>query len=848
MILDRSTLPTKENLIQGGFLSCDSELLSKVFTLLNTPVSVDNAIIELLTLLGDYYGADRCYIFEDSYDHKYCTNTYEWCAYGVKRHIGMLWKVSYESDLGGEYTSYYNDGIFHCSSRAEIPTKLNDFINKWDIYSILHCAIKENNVFMGFWGMETASDGKTIACHKETLKLISMCVATLISKKRKESLDSLNPDVKSALDASSDLVYIVDPKTYDLIYRNRAFNNRFELKANSTKCYEVLSGRTKPCENCPVAAIGIGNRKIAREETYPGGKVFLTMGSAINWYGNDYAALTCVDITDRRRAQAISSETAVLEKQYKQALMSNAFCVYEVNLTKDIIFDYVNSDPQKAFNGVDEVSLNVLPCSYSEYAKVFTKHLPEAEQNAFASASSRERLIRRFEKGDRNPSIEYWSVDRDGREFFMRTQFILTRDNSSGDILALVVDHDLTDRKKEELRQYKMLENALSKAKSANEAKTQFLTHISHDIRTPLNAIMGMTAIAKMNSKDKNDKEMVECFDIIEESSQHLLSLVNDVLDMSKIENGGFIIAREPMCVCSLIDECMAILRGKLVNREIQLVIDRMPCSYKSLYGDATHFKQILLNLLGNAVKFTPDGGKISFIGENYYDETAKRVHIRYKVIDTGIGMSEEFLEQIFQPFVQEKRDARTVYQGSGLGMAIAKKLVDMMGGTITVESKSNNGTTVIVDIPFEICEQEIREEQPETDSGVSRIKGRRILLVEDNILNLEIAKTILVKNGLEVVGAQNGQIAVDVFNENPDGFFDAVLMDIMMPVLDGLAAATAIRNSDKESAKLIPIIAMTANAFTDDINKSFQAGMNAHLSKPIKPQELLETLAEYIK
>lgn len=848
MVLDRSTAETKENLLQAGFLTYDSQLLTKMFAILNKQLKADNAIIEALTLIGDYYDADRCYIFEDSYDHKFCANTYEWCAFGVNRHIGTLWKVSYEDDLGGEYLNYYNDGIFFCPSRAEIPSKLVKFTEKWEIFSILHCAIKENGVFMGFWGMETASEKKSISCRKETLKLISMCLCTLLNKKRAEFTEGDDPDIKSTIDAETDLVYVVNPSNYDLIYRNRAFNNRFEFEENGTKCYEIFKGRTRPCKDCPLNAIDNANRKVIREESFSGGRCFLTVASTIDWYGNEYAALTCIDISDRRQVQMIAAETNALERQYKQALVSNAFGVYEVNLTKDIIFDSVVSDSTKAFDGGGNITVSALPCSYTEYLKELIKILPESEKNAFASATSRERLIKRFNKGERNPSIEYWSEDNQGRSFFLRTQFILTLDNVTGDVLALVVDHDLTDRKKEELRQYKMLENALNKAQIASHAKTQFLTHVSHDIRTPLNAIMGMTSIAKMKLKETGDKEMQECFDIIDESSQHLLSLINDVLDMSKIESGAFIVAREPINASSLVDECVAIIKGRLVNRDIELVIERNPCEYSLLYGDPTHFKQILLNIMGNAIKFTPDGGKVSFNSVSYFDEPTGRVHVRYSVTDTGIGMSKEFLQQMFEPFVQEKRDARTTYQGSGLGMAITKRLVDMMGGTISVESKADQGTTFTVDLPFEVCEQEKHEIPKEPVHEDRDISGKRILLVEDNVLNLEIAKTILKKNGLEVVGAQNGQIAVDIFSSNPEDFFDAILMDIMMPVLDGLSAAKAIRELDIPTAKTVPIIAMTANAFADDIEKSIRAGMNAHLSKPIKTDELFEVLKKYIK
>ncbi|MBE5937817.1 MAG: response regulator [Lachnospiraceae bacterium] len=387
------------------------------------------------------------------------------------------------------------------------------------------------------------------------------------------------------------------------------------------------------------------------------------------------------------------------------------------------------------------------------------------------------------------------------------------------------------------------LEVASQTAMSASQAKTIFLSNMSHDIRTPINGIMGMTNIALKNKN--NPEKMVECLGKIEGASQHLFSLINDVLDFSRIELGATVVVKESMDIRKLCDSCACIVSGLLETRQIELVCNFGPFEYPIVLGDELHLRQVFVNILGNSIKFTPDGGTITFTAvESKYDDTHVK-HV-YTIEDTGIGMKQEFLPHVFEAFTMEDDGARTTYKGSGLGMAISKQFVDLMGGKIGVESKLNVGSKFTIELIYEIDETMMDESLSEDEDQEISLEGMRILLVEDNELNAEIAQMILEEVGAEVTLAVNGKIAVDEIINNPPGTYEIVLMDVMMPVMDGITATKVIRAMDREDAKTIPIIAVTANAYDEDIIKVKEAGMNAHLAKPIEPEFIIKTLESF--
>jgi CheY-like chemotaxis protein len=323
-----------------------------------------------------------------------------------------------------------------------------------------------------------------------------------------------------------------------------------------------------------------------------------------------------------------------------------------------------------------------------------------------------------------------------------------------------------------------------------------------------------------------------------------LLKLINDVLDMSRIESGKTTIDVQAFNLRACLDNCADIIEGQLTDRDIELVRDFDKITEPYVFGDELHLRQIFINVLGNAVKFTRDGGKIYFKAKPI--ELDGKTAFRFRIQDTGIGMKQEYIPHLFEPFSQEDGGARTTYKGTGLGMAIVKQFVDMMGGTIEVESVLNAGTRFEIKIPMEIDEnaQKIAEAGDDEEREID-LTGMKILLVEDNELNLEIAQELLTEQGVVVTTARNGKFAVETFSATEQNEFDVILMDVMMPVMDGLEATRTIRAMDRPDARTIPIIAMTANAYDEDIRKTREAGMNAHLSKPIDVQRLYAQLAE---
>ena len=398
-------------------------------------------------------------------------------------------------------------------------------------------------------------------------------------------------------------------------------------------------------------------------------------------------------------------------------------------------------------------------------------------------------------------------------------------------------------KEKEILKQQKQVNELLVKeaklAEEANKAKSEFLSYMSHDIRTPMNGIMGMTDIALKNIENRS--KVLECLKKISSSSKHLLSLLNDTLDMSRIESGKMRIEKKFMNMQELVEHCATIIEGQVATRDVQFICEFEAYEHYLVDGDELHLRQILINILGNAVKFTKDGGRIVFRTKQIPGGFGK-AGFMFQVEDTGVGMSQDFLTHIWEPFAQEEREIRSKYQGTGLGMAITKKLVEMLGGTIEVSSELTVGSIFTVKVEFDISEEiQVKED----DNIKVDIRGMKILLVEDNDLNREIAQVIMESENLIVTTAENGKEALDIFVNSPAMTFDAIIMDIMMPVMDGFLATKEIRASGHSEAKTIPIIAMTANAFEEDIRKTKEAGMNAHLSKPIETEVLLRELAD---
>ena len=407
---------------------------------------------------------------------------------------------------------------------------------------------------------------------------------------------------------------------------------------------------------------------------------------------------------------------------------------------------------------------------------------------------------------------------------------------------------DLAHRKqeKEKDEKYKAeLLRAAKKAEAANEAKTEFLQRMSHDIRTPINGICGMINVADHYAD--NMEKQTECRAKIKKTSHLLLELINEVLDMSKLESDEVVLEDIPFNLNSIFEEILGVIEHMAAEQNIRIIWEEKEVTHWNLIGSPVHVKRILMNILSNAVKYNKENGYVYISCREIPSKQTAMTTLEFVCRDTGIGMTEAFQKRIFEPFAQEHAGSRTKFAGTGLGMPITKKLVEKMGGTISFESKEGTGTTFVIRIPFQI-DADMKDRNETEEKTETSIQGLHVLLTEDNELNMEIAEFVLQNEGAVVTKAWNGQKAVDIFRKNRPGEFDVILMDIMMPVMNGYEAAKMIRSLDREDAKVIPIIAMTANAFTEDKMRAKEAGMDEHIAKPVDGKLLVKVINELVK
>ena len=464
-----------------------------------------------------------------------------------------------------------------------------------------------------------------------------------------------------------------------------------------------------------------------------------------------------------------------------------------------------------------------------------------------------EKLIGRFTDGDKQVVVEYQEKGKDDKLIWLQKTVLMTQntwyDNQTQKAKSVIhgiilfkntsVFHEKDQEEKERLKV------AIEEANSVSQAKTDFLNRMSHDIRTPINGIMGMVDITR---KYRNDpQKLEECLDKIQLSSRHLQELVNDVLDMSKLESEQTVLEQIPFDLEKVMNEVSSLVNAQLIQSNITYRIHRENMQHMALIGSPLHLRQIMLNLFSNAIKYNKPGGTIdTYAKELACDGTT--AWFEFKIIDTGIGMSEKFVrEELFKPFTQEQSGARTRYKGTGLGMSIVVRLVELMGGTIEAASAKDEGTTIWFRVPLQIDQkgQQVISEKTEVETEL-RLKGYHILLVEDNEINMEIAQFYLEENGATVVQAWNGQEAVDQVKAADPGTFDAILMDIMMPVMDGMEAARQIRIWEKQYDMHTPIVAMTAQASLDSAQKCREAGMDDYVTKPVDQVMLVNRISHW--
>ncbi len=685
----------------------------------------------------------------------------------------------------------------------------------------------------------------------------------------------------------------------------------------------------------------------------------------------------------KEREQRIQAEISLAnrkERQYRIAITSNALCTFDFNLTKDLIADdVIRTIRGHRFSIIEKAGLKA-PCKASEWMKRWESFVSDESLEDYRSIVNFEHLKECFERGEAEVVAEYWDEDLAGEKICVRQSFIMTCDYDTGDIMVMVVTKDITGSVIKQKEQTQALQDALMQAQHANRAKTTFLSNMSHDIRTPMNAIIGFATIAVSHIENKD--QVRDCLQKVLSSSNHLLSLINDILDMSRIESGKVQIKEQECNISELMHTLVNIIQPQVKAKQLELFIDTFEVANEDVIADALKMNQIFINLLSNAVKYTPAGGNITF---RIMQKTTFRHGYGdyiFVVKDNGIGMSKDFVEHIFEPFEREVTATQSGIQGTGLGMAITKNIVEMMGGKISVESEINKGSAftveltlklqdveknaaqikelsglraMVVDDDFNICDsvskmlQQIgmraewttsgREaayrakaayeegdsyhtyiidwQMPETsgietarkirsavgkeapiiiltaydwtdieeeakEAGVtafcakplfmSDLKsallaannmlekdeeaaawtladfgGKRVLLVEDIELNREIAQVILEEAGFQVECAPDGTDAVAMVREAEEYYYDVVLMDVQMPIMNGYEATRTIRTLPRSDVKTLPIIAMTANALEEDKEAALKNGMNAHIAKPIDVDAFIEVLRRFV-
>ena len=669
------------------------------------------------------------------------------------------------------------------------------------------------------------------------------------------------------------------------------------------------------------------------------------------------------------------------ERQYRIAIASSAFGTFEFNLTKDLIEnDVVRIIDGQQVSLLERAGLKA-PCKASECFERWKKFVLDESKKEFSQVVNIDYLKERYEQGDAEVDVDYWGMEAGGEQMCVRQSFVMTQDNDTDDIMVMVVSKEITEQVKKQREQTQALQDALLQAQHANKAKSTFLSNMSHDIRTPMNAIIGFTTIAVSHIDNKD--QVRECLQKVLSSSNHLLSLINDILDMSRIESGRVQIKEQECNISEIMHNLVNIIQPQVKAKQLELFIDTFEVVNEDVIADALKLNQVFINLLSNAVKYTPAGGTVTF---RIMQKTTFRHGYGdyiFTIKDNGIGMSPEFVEHIFEPFERETTVTQSGIQGTGLGMAITKNIIEMMSGTIKVESEMGKGSTftvelslklqgveknaeqikelhglraLVVDDDFNICDRVskmlkqlgmraewttsgreaayrakiayeegdsyhtyiIDWQMPET-SGIETARkirnavgeeapiiiltaydwtdieedaraagvtafcakplfmsdlksallaandligseekkaawtladftGKRVLLVEDIELNREIAEVILLEAGFEVETAPDGTDAVEMVKKSDEYYYDAILMDVQMPIMDGYEATRTIRAMRREDVKTLPIIAMTANALEEDKEAALKNGMNAHIAKPLDMDVFIGVLSQFLK
>lgn len=820
-------------------------------SLLHEAEDLADGINFMLKSLGEFTDADRAYVFETSENHT-STNTYEWCAAGVTPQIRNLHDIPFESMPKWIEVFLHGENILIEdleAYRESMPLEY-ELLKVQNVSTLIAFPISVHEKLIGFVGVDNPDMEKSNLLHR-LLSLLGKYVGTMIKDHKNEQMRLEVVASKSRLDYQLEMDEILRGAQIGIWTLEMDGVKAPRLHPNPTMCtllgvsqemspeevYQFWYHRIPPKYVTPVLDY---IQKVIHESyseiTYPWnhpllGQIWIRCGGILypDYQGNGicirgYHQDVTRNIENERKYQNLTAATSQIYH-----------AIYHIDLIQDRIEKLAGANQNYTPTGVvtsATAQLNDI------LEKMVAPSHHEIMQYFFDLTTVNDRL-----HGKLFISREYPSP----QGIWRRATFIVQNRDTDDDVTEILyVTQIIDDYKQKELAYQQELVKAVESANQANTAKTDFLNRMSHDIRTPLNGILGMLDIAQKN--ETNPKALLECHEKMRTAAFHLKALVNDVLDMQRMETDRFFLEQIPFDIREILDNCWSMLEAQASRLDITLEkIKPGSLKYPYLIGSPLHIRQIFMNLLSNAIKYNKPGGSIS-VHAKIIRQVHQNVIYKFIISDTGIGISPEFQKHIFEPFAQEDTGTRTIYKGTGLGMAIVHRLVQEMGGTIQLKSEKNVGSTFTLILPFTIDEHQPSASAETATDTPADLTDLHILVVEDNELNLEIAVFSLEAAGLNVSTAINGLKAVRLFEKSKPYEYDIILMDIMMPVMNGLDATKAIRGLSRPDATTVPIIALSANAFAEDIQKSKNAGINEHLAKPLEMDKVLKVIASYCK
>ena len=834
-----------------------TEILSKARDL-------DSGVHRVLAYLGEAIGASRVYIFEDE-DGISVSNTFEWCAPGIMSVKEQLQKLSYAEH---NYKKVLGNGsAFCCPDVSKYAGAIKDVLADHNIKAMLEYPILDAGEFCGFIGVDDCINCR-MDWHEEAVEFKMLnYVANLLSmylikernfqkieqsrREREQDLSERLSTVLGGIHGGLKISFTDDEFPYAYVSESVAAIQGYSvdelLQATDGKVYNNIYelDRDAVVEDANAQLALNGMYYVKYRVRHKDGSLRWVIDSGKTVILSDGARVQYSLVQDVTEQEMKSQMILTERSAFRDAMTQNAVFVIVADLTLDLIIeDVVSTD---GFSILAEFEYTI-PAPFTEFGERFT------QQNKIDFISKhagrifrRDKLMAMYMRGETAESYDIYLPDMD---VYLRVQPILSQDPTSSHIMCYCIYTDVSEERKAQMDQEAILKIALEKAEYANIAKTIFLNNMSHDIRTPMNAIMGFANLAYAHLGD--DDKVEEYLDKIRNASDHLLSLINDVLDMSRIESGKVKIENKPVSLSEILEDLKNMVLEDVALHNLRFEFDITGIRDDLVWCDKLRLNQVLLNCVSNSIKFTPENGMVGINVSQLVCNTPGFGLYQFQITDPGVGMSEEFQKHIFEPFERESTSTISGIQGTGLGMTICKNIVDMLGGAIEVESRKGEGTTFLITVAFLLVTEEdlvacnASDEVSHENASVS-MENLSVLLVEDNEYNREIAVEILEDEGFRVSVAMDGKEAVDKVCCAQPGEYDVILMDIQMPVMDGYEATRRIRNLKDLALANMPIIAMTANAFEEDKRLAKEAGMNAHLAKPIRVDLLLKTIQEVL-